>query len=153
MGSPNAEILLVGDAPTGYDVKEGQLWTGPGGDILKIELANAGIHMKQVRITNMWLHPKKNDCYAHMEELLNEMNGKKFILLMGADPVKHFTNENVSDVSGLRVDTFDYAKDLLPAGPIVYAIYNPAMAMRDKMGEVRLGFEKFGRAVNEPTNI
>ena len=148
-GARSAEILLVGDAPTQVDVSEGQLWTGPGGDILRTELRRAGIHPKMYRITNMWLHAKYSDCEAHMDELLEEMNGRKAILLMGADTTKYFVGKNVSDVSGLRVDETEHAKEMLPRGPIVYAIFNPALALHDKMGEIRFGMEKFGEAIKE----
>jgi len=60
---------------------------------------------------------------------------------------EYFTGENVSDVSGLRVDEMEYAKEMLPRGPIVYAIFNPALALHDKMGEIRFGMEKFGEAI------
>ncbi len=84
-----------------------------------------------------------------MDELLEEMNGRKAILLMGADTTKYFTGENVSDVSGLRVDEMEYAREMLPHGPIVYAIFNPALALHSKMGEIRFGMEKFGEAIKE----
>ena len=148
-GSMNAEILLVGDAPTQYDISEGGLWTGPGGEILRTELRRAGIHPKMYCITNMWLHAKYSDCEAHMDELFAEMAGRKAVLLMGADCVKYFVGENVSDVSGLRVDEIEHAKEMLPRGPIVYAIFNPALALHSKMGEVRFGMEQFGKAVKE----
>ena len=148
-GPIGAPILLVGDAPTAYDIKEGQLWTGPGGEILRMELRNAGISMKKdCRITNMWLHAKTKQCSEHLDELYAEMKGRKAVLLMGAEAVSHFTGENVSDVSSLRVDTLPKAQEMLPKGPIVYAIFNPAIALHDKLGEIRLGMERFGEAIN-----
>ena len=148
-GPTNAYYLLVGDAPTTFDVKDGKLWTGPGGDILKTEITRGGVHYQNCRVTNMWLHPKDNDCQSHLDDLLLEMATHRFILLMGADAVKYFTDENVSDVSGLRVDQIPYAQEMLPKGSIVYASFNPALALHDKMGEIRFAMEKFGAAARE----
>jgi len=147
-GPSNADILIVGDAPTQFDIQGGSLWTGPGGDILRVELRRVGINLKQCRLTNLWLHPKTKDCEMHLDELYEEMKGRKFILLMGADAVTQFTSENVSDVSGLRVDKFEYAKEMLPSGSVVYALFNPAIALHDKLGEIRFGLEKFGEEMN-----
>ena len=76
------------------------------------------------------------------------MANRRAILLMGADAVSYFTGENVSDVSGLRVDTLDYAKEMLPKSVgMVYALFSPAIAIHDKLGEIRLGMGRFGEAV------
>jgi len=149
-GPSNAYYLLVGDAPTQFDVKESKLWTGPGGEVLRAELRRGGVSHLNCRITNLWLHAKTKDCEMHIDELLKEMIGKRAILLMGADAVSYFTGENVSDVSSLRVDTLDYAKEMLPKSVgVVYAIFNPAIALHEKLGEVRLGMKRFGDAVKE----
>ena len=150
-GPSNADILLVADSPTQFDIKEGALWTGPGGEILRVELRRAGINYNACRITNIWQHVKSKDCSieVHIDTVLTEMANRRAILLMGADAVNYFTGENVSDVSGLRVDTLDYAKEMLPKGPIVYALFNPAVAIHDKLGEIRFGLGRFGDALKE----
>ena len=114
-GPANADILLVADSPTIFDVREGRPWTGPGGKVLRTELRRAGINYNNCRVTNMWQHVKHKDCdpASHIDAVLKEMQGRKAILLMGADAVQYFTGENVSEVSGLRVDTLDYAKEML----------------------------------------
>jgi uracil-DNA glycosylase family 4 len=146
-GPVNADILLVGDAPTTFDVKAGRLWTGPGGDVLRVELRRAGINMKACRVTNLWLHAKHSDCAPDYDAVLEEMSNRRAILLMGADATTYFTGENVSDVSGLRVDEMDYAKEMLPEGPVVYASVNPALALHDKLGEVRFSMTKFAEGI------
>ncbi len=151
-GPINADILLVADAPTQFDIKEGALWTGPGGEILRVELRRAGINYHSCRVTNIWQHVKSTDCSidVHIDTALAEMANRRAILLMGADAVSYFTGENVSDVSGLRVDTLDYAKEMLPkSAGIVYALFSPAIAIHDKLGEIRFGLEKFGDAIKE----
>jgi len=132
----------VGDAPTVYDVKDGRPWTGPAGEILSLELRKAGINYNKCRVTNMWEHAKAKDCRPNIDALIHEMDGRRAILLMGADVVQYFVGENVSDVSGLEVQG-----DMLPENTIVYAIFNPAIALHDKLGEIRLGLERFRDAV------
>ena len=143
-GPEDAEILLVGDAPSYNEIKEGQPWIGPAGDVLRTELRRVQINPNRCRITNMWLHGKTNECEAHIDELMAEMQGRKVILLMGADCVTYFTGQNVSDVSGLRVDKMT---DMLPAGVVAYAIFNPAIALHEKLGEVRFAMEKFAEGI------
>ncbi len=149
-GPINADILLVADAPTQFDIKEGALWTGPGGEILRVELRRAGINYHSCRVTNLWQHVKNTDCSidVHIDTALAEMANRRAILLMGADAVSYFTGENVSDVSGLRVDASVFAKEMLPKSVgIVYALFNPAIAIHDKLGEIRFGMGRFGEAV------
>jgi len=144
LGPANAEILLVGDAPTVYDVKDGRPWTGPAGDILQMELRKAGINYNKCRVTNMWLHAKAKDCAPHIDALLQEMDGRGAILLMGAETTTFFVGENVSDVSGLEVQG-----DMLPEDTLVYALFSPAIALHDKLGEIRLGLERFKHGIDE----
>ena len=147
-GPANANILLVGDAPTVFDVRAGRPWTGPGGTVLRTELRRAGINYNNCRITNMWQHNKVKDCdpAMHIDAALKEMRNRRAILLMGADAVHYFTGENVSEVSGLRVDEFPYAQEMLPEGVgVVYASVNAALALHDKLGEVRFAMEQFAK--------
>ncbi len=143
-GPEDAEILVVGDAPSYEEIKQGKPWVGQAGDVLRTELRRVHINPNKCRITNMWLHGKTNECKPALDELMDEMQGRKAVLLMGADCVSYFTGENVSDVSGLRVDKMT---DMLPAGVMAYALFNPAIALHEKLGEVRFGIEKFAEAI------
>jgi len=140
LGPANAEILLIGNAPTQFDVRAMKPWTGEAGSLLQSELRRAGINYNNVRITNMWQHAKTKDCdiVHHLDAVYAEMANKRYIILMGSDVVTYFTDMQVSDVSGLRIDNMDR----LPPESKVYAIFNPAIAMRDKLGEVRHGLSK-----------
>lgn len=148
-GPADASILLVGNAPTKFDVKEMRPWTGEAGTLLQTELRRAGINFNNVRITNMWQHAKTADCELapHLDTVLQEMHKRPHIILMGADVVKLFTGENVSDVSGLRVDNI-VDSYMMPMGARVYALFNPAIAMHDKLGEVRHGLSRIAGEIN-----
>lgn len=148
VGPANARILLVADSPTIFDVREGQPWTGPGGQVLRIELRRVGIRYDDCRVTNMWLHPKSNDCGGHLQHVLQEMDNRPAVLLMGADAVSHFIGLNVSDINGLRVDQMGAAKEMLPPTVgVAYAMFNPALALHDRLGEVRQAFGKFAAGI------
>lgn len=135
-GVPEAEILFVGDAPNGLDIKNDEVWTGPAGDIMRAEFRKAGISSKNIRVTNMWRHPKTKDCNFeayHLTTLLHEMMNRKLVVLMGAEACKYFTDENVSDMNGLVVTS-----EMIPStvGKTI-AMFNPALALHDRLGEIR----------------
>jgi uracil-DNA glycosylase len=130
---------MVGNAPTKFDVKEMTPWTGDAGTLLEAELRKAGFNYLNIRITNMWQHAKVKECefHQHLDVLLAEMKGRDVIILMGAETVEYFTGEKVSEVSGLQVTS----KEWFNADDTVYALFNPGVAMRTKIGEVRHGLK------------
>ena len=138
-GPKDAKILMIGNAPTKFDVKAMTPWTGDAGTLLETELRKAGFNYLNIRITNMWQHAKVKECdlVNHLNEVLAEMKDRDTIILMGAETVNFFTGEKVSEVSGLRVTDEDWFQD----GQTVYALFNPGVAMRSKIGEVRYGLQ------------
>jgi len=150
-GPPDADILIVGDAPNQYDLHEGRLWTGDFGDLLRSELRKQGIVYKNCRVTNMWRHPKNSNCdfeKYHINSLLSEMEHRPALLLLGAETVTYFTGYGVSEVSGLRVDTLPQRKYLVPkSAGMVFALFNPAIVLHEKLGEIRHGLTKFAEAI------
>ena len=153
-GPAEAEILIVGDAPSRYDIDDGKLWTGDFGDLLRAELRQQGIVYKNCRVTNMWLHPKDKECdfgVYHIDGALREMDDRPVVLLLGADTVRYFTGYSVSEVSGLRVDTLPHRNGrLIPNSTgMVFALFNPAIALHEKLGEVRWGLQSIVRQMDE----
>lgn len=152
-GPPEATILLLGDSPSSYDVKDDTLWTGDFGDLLRAELRRAGINYRGCRVTNLWLHPKNTDCdfqKYHADAALREMRDREVVLLLGAEPVKYISGYGVSEVSGLRVDVLPHREGrLIPNSTgAVYALFNPAVALHNKLGEVRWGIENIAGQLN-----
>ena len=147
VGPTDASILLVGEYPGVEEVKSGFCWVGRGGEVLRSELARVGIQYEQCRATNLWLHaPSKEDeeYRWHMEQMLTEVQGKKFVLLMGSDVCKALLNEAVSDVSGLIVNS-----PYLPKDVTAVVCKNPALVLRKgtTVGEVRQAMKVFGEIV------
>lgn len=145
-GSKRADILIVGEFPGAEEIKKGVPMVGGMGGVLRTELGRAGLDMRQMRVCNLWLHPKnKNeDCLKHgKDRVIKEARGKKIILLLGSDTVKEFCDEKVSEVSGLQV------KSPYFSAPCIFACIQPASVFHQGLGELRLSIEKFARKVKE----
>jgi len=143
VGPKDATILLIGEYPGFEEVQAGFCWVGKGGGVLRSELARVGIQYEQCRTTNLWLHSSSKDDEEyrwHMEQMLLEMRGRKYILLMGSDVCKALLNTPVSDVSGLVV-TSPY----LPRDVVAVACKNPAIVLHKgaTVGEIRNAMRAF----------
>ena len=57
-GPAHARVVLVGEQPGGEEDKQGRPFVGPAGKLLKRALADAGIELEQVYITNAVKHFK-----------------------------------------------------------------------------------------------
>lgn len=145
------DLLIIGDAPDGLDMQTGMPFSvhamyTTSGKVLRKELEKLGASLSDFRVCYVWLHePNTSDgCWqAGYNNALEEAKGKKAILLVGSETVKTFTQYNVSDVSGLQVDS-----SVLSA-PIIYAMVSPGLAMHRGVGEVRLSLTKFITRLNE----
>lgn len=147
VGPAKSEILIVGGIPGEQELKDLEPFTGWTGKNFRRELANAGLDYFQCRVTNLWLHlPNKDEkCLEFcMEQVLQEAQGKKLILLCGAETVQTFTGHKVSEVCGLWVDTTYFSKDTK-----VMAMFNPAQLQHGGVGEVKLSLAKFVLEVNK----
>ena len=145
-GPPRSPILLLAEFPGFYEIKSGVPWSGPAGDILKKELRRVGIIYEKCRATNLWQHEKDNvtcTISEHWQRVICELQSRRAVLLMGSDVSQWFLGRAVSDVTGTFVKS-----DLLPKSvKVALIMYNPAICLHDKLGETRLGIEKFAEAV------
>ena len=145
-GSKNADILIVGEFPGRDEIKQGKVFVGGTGYVLRTELAHVGIDLVQCRLTNLWMHkPNKDErCFdVGYKQVIQEAKGKRAILLVGSDTVKTFTGMKVSDVCGLEIDVPVFSAD------VVFAMVNPAIVYHGGIGEVRLALEKFSKRLEE----
>jgi len=145
-GPKRASILIMAEGPGRDEIKKGKPMVGAMGEVLRYELAKANLDMNQMRLTNLWLHPKnKNeDCFKYgLEQAIKEAKNRKAILLIGSDTVLHFCGEKVSEVNGLEV------KSSYLSAPLIFACVQPAMVFHGGLGEVRLSLSKFSRKLGE----
>jgi hypothetical protein len=131
------------------------------GKVLRNELGRADLDMNQMRLTNLWLHPKtdSDECFTYgLEQVMKEakgrkailligsdtvsFKGRKAILLIGSDTVSFFCDEKVSEVNGLEV------KSTYFSAPLLFACVQPATVFHQGLGELRLSLQKFSKRVN-----
>ena len=148
-GYKESKILIIRDAPhkTEYPSHKSNRFRSETTPltVLRAELFRLGVDLVQIRRANLWMHApnkKAEECFQDgINSCLAEAKGKGAILLFGADTVKYFTGYNVSEVSGLQVES-----NMLSA-PIIYACLDPSAALFKGMGEVRFGIENFIKKV------
>ena len=157
-GPVDSPILVFGWAPGKKEIAKGIPWIGPAGMVLESELLRHGIQRNSYRLTNLWLHEPAeigtkrnlNPLYQkeldwHFSELKNEFVGKRAILIMGAEPTHILGISNISSVTGTSVKS-----QFIPSSvDVVMAMVNPAQALHDLLGEVRLALDNFALALHE----
>jgi uracil-DNA glycosylase family 4 len=165
IGPTDAPLILIGAYPGWEEIRSGTPWIGNAGEVLKGELARAGINYGNCRVTNLWLHAEvdnKEPHYArevdyHMGRLIHELANKKRLihelankkgaLIMGRQPVERLIGRAISDVESLNVQG-----DYLPSSLEVCIVSkNPAICLTDGavVGNVRHAIERFAEMTKE----
>lgn len=142
MGPPDATILLVGDSPDFEELSRNAPYSGKRGEVLRAELIRANIDVRKCRVTYACRHAPAKECKGHLADALQEMKGKKFILLIGAATMASFGIENAQAHIGLQIENFLFPKD-----SIVMGCLNPPQ--NSAVGEFRLTLEKFSKKIKE----
>ncbi len=143
---PTGGILLVGEFPGPQEQQIGQPFVGQAGDILRAELGKVGISYSGCRVANLWQHRMVKDEVElnwHMGELMKEVQKARFILFMGSECAKTLFHLGVLDTAGLKVK----AAWLPDTVKVAMLAPNPAVAMHDTLGELRLSLQKFAAAI------
>lgn len=147
IGNPKATILIAGEFPGWEEQRDGRPFVGRSGQVLQTELTLAGVDINSCRLTNLWLHEKPGkkterpcDLNYHLKRLVEEMQGRQHMLIMGSDICKALTTWGVMDVSGLWIVT-GYGK--------VMVAPNPASSFHGTIGELRLALKRFAEKVNK----
>lgn len=144
-GPESSRILLMGEFPGVDELRMGVPFVGMIGDIVRRELARAGVQMVACRATNLWQHGKnEKGCILdwHINRAALELKGKKYVLAMGSEVTRAFFGVNVMDVSGLVLKSKVYPDVIFMACP------NPAILLHAPVGEFRLALRKFEELVN-----
>lgn len=155
-GHADSPLLMVGAYPGWEEIKRGIPWVGNAGEVLKSELRRVGYNIRLVRLTNFWGHrepDKKDDRYNeeydyHFARLIDEMKGKKSVVLMGSQPVRIITGQNVTDVEGMVVTPI---VPIPKSVEVLFAMRNPASVLTDGavVGNVRHSMERWGELSKE----
>lgn len=114
-GDVASDILFIGSCASEDEIRYGRPFAGQIYPIFKRMLFKiAHIDLTATRQILLWYHAKPtskkalaNDCFAVSKDIvLKEMNGKRFIILVGSDAVREFTGKSVDDLAGLDVTDF-----------------------------------------------
>ncbi len=146
-GHPKAPYLFVGEFPGREEINKGIPFIGEAGLILLKEMQRVGIDQRQCRFTNLWLHAPSKDqrcidfCYDALEK---EMEGRKGLIFMGSELSKLYLNDSVIDWAGLDITRHSLIEIPDFTGWMMI-MPNPALAMHQAHGEIRLSLEKIKR--------
>lgn len=151
-GNPQSPYLLIGDFPGYQESIQGIPFAfrrkpteTRSGDILKDELNRVGISLHQCLLTNLWQHQKDEkgcDINLHLNQLVTLFKDRSHVLLMGSEVTQALLGLKVGVVSGLLVEVPGFKKQHFWVSP------NPALAMSQPIGELRLAFRRFSEDVN-----
>jgi uracil-DNA glycosylase len=133
-GNPNAEILLVGEAPGFYEDQQGRPFVGPSGQFLDELLKHAGLSRKDVFITNVVKHrpPGNRDpeadeleaCDGYLRAQIAAIQ-PKVIVTLGRFSLAKFV-PNVKAMRDIHGRAIPYE------GMTIVAMYHPAAALHQQ---------------------
>lgn len=134
-GSPDAEILLIGEAPGAEEDKSGIPFVGRAGKLLNQFLEHAGISRENdIYICNtLKCRPPENRvptkeekklCFKFLEQQINIVS-PKIIILCGATSAKTFLGEDIK-ISQIRGKWFDIFKNIK-----TMVVFHPSYLLRN----------------------
>ena len=132
-GTPDADIMFVGEGPGFYEDKQGRPFVGAAGKFLDQLLASIGLDRKKVFITNVVKHRPPNNrdpqadeieaCGKYLEEQIEIIEPKVIVTLGRHSMQRYFPGDSISKVHGQP-----RRKD----GTIVVPMYHPAAALHQQ---------------------
>ncbi|HEV8194355.1 MAG TPA: uracil-DNA glycosylase [Ktedonobacterales bacterium] len=132
-GNAQAEVMLIGEAPSYYDDRRGYPFSGPTGPLLDELLALAGLDRTSVYLTNVVKHRLPSGqslqpdeiaaCAPYLDRQIAAINPKLIVTLGRYAMARFFLRGSVSKLHG-------QARKI--GGRIVLAMYNPAAALHQE---------------------
>ncbi len=133
-GNPDAEIMLIAEAPGFYEDKNGRVFQGKSGELLDKILAASGFDRNEhVYISNIVKcrppnnrapnETEKTACLPYLYRQIELIN-PKIIILMGATALKGLINPNAK-ITQLRGQWIDWQ------GRLVLPTYHPSALLRN----------------------
>lgn len=154
-GDEQADILLIGSVPNEEELKYHKPFSGGTGQIFRRELfRNADIELNSCRLALLWYHEnnKNDDCLSVSADLVTqEMIGRKYIILIGAQTVNYYTTGlSVDKVNGLEITEAVRISDteyINPNQSRVFALVNPSSIFARGVGELRFGLRAIKKGI------
>jgi DNA polymerase len=132
-GDPDAEVVIVGEAPGASEDKQGRPFVGRAGKLLDALLAEAGLAREDVFVTNVVKarppgnrDPKADEVAHHLPWLLAQLEviEPKLVVPLGRHALARFdAGARISEVHG-RVLERD--------GRTLFPMYHPAAALHNQ---------------------
>jgi uracil-DNA glycosylase len=132
-GSPEAEVMFIGEGPGYHEDRQGRPFVGPAGAFLNELLASIGLDRSSVFITNVVKHrtPENRDplpeeidaCADYLRRQIEAINPKVIVTLGRYSMAIFFPTAKISQIHG-------QAK--VVGGRIVVAMYHPAAALHQQ---------------------
>jgi uracil-DNA glycosylase family 4 len=137
-GNPDAEVMLVGEAPGASEDKQGRPFVGRAGKLLDQVLEAAGLQREDVYITNVVKarppnnrDPRASEVAHHMPWLETELAliQPRLVIPLGRHALSHFSDDTkITQVHGT---------ELTEKGRSLFPMYHPAAALRGGSGGLR----------------
>jgi uracil-DNA glycosylase len=146
-GNPNADIVMIGEAPGAEEDRKGEPFVGPSGHLLDAMLGSIQIERSDVFISNtvFWRPPGNRSpttaeiatCMPFVERILELIDPKILIAIGG--PAASALLAKPEGVGKLRGKWFSYSTPRLSCPIEATAIYHPAYLLRSP-GQKRLAW-------------
>lgn len=129
-GNPHAEVMLIGEAPSGYDDKRGYPFSGPTGPFLDQLLALANLSRGEVFLTNIvkhWAREGRSPLPAEIAACAPYLTRQ----IAAVDPLLICTLGRFALARFFPKGTITalHGQAKIVAGRVVLAMYNPAAAL------------------------
>ncbi len=134
IGNPNANLLVIGEAPGANEDKQGEPFVGRGGQLLTNMLLSIGFKRENVYIANILKSRPPNNRDPSLDEvkactpyLLRQISliKPKLILAVGRIAAHYLLSTNAT-MASLRGNLFHYGTDKIP----LLVTYHPAYLLR-----------------------
>ncbi|RDH40414.1 MAG: uracil-DNA glycosylase [Candidatus Aquirickettsiella gammari] len=134
IGNPNADLLVIGEAPGANEDKQGEPFVGRGGQLLTNMLLSIGFKREDVYIANILKSRPPNNRDPSFDEvkactpyLLRQISliKPRLILAVGRIAAHYLLSTNAT-MASLRGNLFHYGADKIP----LLVTYHPAYLLR-----------------------
>lgn len=147
-GDPDADIVIIGEAPGENEDIDGRPFVGRAGDVLNKLLNSQNISRKDVFITNIIKcrppdnrDPKKEEkevCLPYLDEQLDVI-GPDVIITLGKHATESLVDHEFKEVRGQEVEW---------KGRVLVPLYHPAATLYDPSLKTELE-ENFGDVISD----